>query len=43
MPQGYIMNYEEMKEHIKNGCSYGQPSGPDDFNECCDCEDEECS
>lgn len=31
----------EIYEHIKNGCHFGQPSGPDDFDECCECPEEE--
>ena len=28
---------EEVMYHSKNGCSYGQPDGPDDYFKDCDC------
>ncbi len=27
-----------LRVHRENGCDYGSPCGPDDFNNCCDCE-----
>jgi len=31
---------EEVEQHRKNGCNWGSPSGADDNDECCDCEEE---
>jgi hypothetical protein len=30
-----------MMKHSNNGCGYGNPTGLDDWNECCECEDNE--
>jgi len=30
---------DEYQEHSNNGCRYGQPSGPDDFINDCECEE----
>jgi len=27
-----------LKDHRDNGCNYGVPCGPDDWENCCDCE-----
>ena len=32
--------WECMKKHHNNGCSYGQPDGPDDIIKDCDCEED---
>ena len=32
---------EDLREHIENGCSYGQPDGPDDYFKDCDCPEDE--
>lgn len=32
--------FEDLLEHIKNGCNYGQPDGPDDYVTECECEEE---
>lgn len=35
------MDYlEEIEQHRKNGCSWGAAIAPEDYDECCDCEDE---